>query len=262
MKLLWKNEMKRMFCEKEFWITLLLGCGIAVWHFIQHVYNVEMFALDVPENVFVCWMGASAYRMQSYWYYMIFPLLAVMPYVGSWYDDYHFGYVKNILLRCDRKHYFAAKGTAVFLSGGLSVTFPLVLNFLLTATKRPVLYPDPFTAIGPMSYCIGSEFYYTHPLLYTMLYLIFDFVMGGLIALAAGLLCMSVNYKFIALVLPYGVFYLLNCIGSISGTNIVAPNFFLVPGVGIESGLSLGMAVIFGIAVPVIYRWKGCTYEG
>ena len=262
MKSLWKNEMKRMLCEKEFWITMILGCGIAVWHFVQHVYNAEMFALDVPDNAYVCWMGANAYRMQSYWYYMIFPLLAVLPCVGGWYDDYHSGYVKSVLLKCDRKSYFTVKGMIVFLSGGLGVVIPLLLNFLLTATKRPMLYPDPFVAIGPQSYCLGSEFYYMYPLLYTLLYLMFDFAIGGFIAVGAMLLSVYVNYKFVALVIPYGLFYFLNCLGAILGTNIFTPNIFLIPGIGIESVVSLVMMAAFALLAILAYVWKGRTYEG
>ena len=262
MKSLWKNELKRMLCEKDFRITMVLGCGVAVWHFVQYVYCAEMFALEVPENAYVCWMGASAYRMQSYWYYMIFPLLAVLPYVGSWYEDYHSGYVKSVLLRCDRRSYFTVKGVVMFLSGGLGVTVPLLLNFLLTATRRPLLYPDPFIAIGPQSYCIGSELYYTRPMLYTLLYLMFDFVAGGLIAIGAMLLCTRVNYKFVALILPYGIFYLLNCLGTVLGTNIFAPNFFLIPGMGIENVSSLVMVTLFGVLILLTYVRRGNVYEG
>lgn len=261
MQTLLKNELKRMFLEKEFIITLLIGCGISIWHFYQYVYKMQLFELDVPDNLYVCWMGAGAYHMQSYWYYMIFPLLAVLPYVGSYFDDLRTGYVKSVLLRCNRKAYFGVKGIVTFLSGGISVTIPLLLNLILTATMRPALKPDPFVAIGPMTYCMGSEFYYTHPLLYTVLYLLFDFIAGGMIAVGAMLLCSRVNYKFLAFIIPYGIFYFLQCMGTIFDTNDFSPNAFLIPGVGIKGIGSIIMVAAYIGIVLIVYIRKGKKYE-
>lgn len=262
MKAIWKNEWNRVFFGKEFAVTMLIGGTIAIWHFLQYVYQMEWIEIDVPVNLYVSWMGANSYRMQSYWYYMIFPLLAVMPFVGKYYDDWHSGYVKNVLLRCSRKAYFKMEGTLAFLAGGIGVTAPLVLNLVLTAMVRPALRPDPYVAIGPLTYCYGSELYYAHPFIYTVLYLGFDFFVGGIIALAAMILCDYVNYKFVVLVIPYGIFYLLHCIGIVFGTNTFSPNAFLIPGIGIESVYSLVMVILVSVVVLFAYAWKGKKYEG
>ena len=131
MQTLLKNELKRMFLEKEFMVTLLIGCGIAIWHFYQYVYKMQLFELDVPDNLYVCWIGAGAYHMQSYWYYMIFPLLAVLPYVGSYFDDLRTGYVKSVLLRCNRKAYLAwtlygGRGIKAFPKTEFYLYYPIV----------------------------------------------------------------------------------------------------------------------------------------
>lgn len=261
MKSLLKNECRRIFSGIDIKVILILGCSIAFWHFYQNVYKVEPINLDLPANVYTNWLGAGAYRMQSYWYYFIFPLLAVLPFAGTFYDDLKSGYIKSVLLRCDRKTYFMGKGIAVFLSGGIGVTVPLIFNFILTATLRPATRPDPHIGIGPLTSYIGSELYYQHPFIYTMVYLMFDFAVGGIMAVGAMLLCYYVNYKFVALLLPYVLYYFLYCLSGIFNTTIYAPNFFLIPGMGIEKINSLIFVFVITGIILIAYIWKGKHYE-
>lgn len=256
-----KNECRRIFQEINFKVALIVGCGIAVWHFWQNVLTKDMEGWEIPQNVYVSWMGASSYMMQSYWYFLIFPLLAVIPFAGTFYDDLKSGYMKSVLLRCSRKEYFIGKGIAVFLSGGMCVTIPLILNFILTAMFRPLTLPDPYIAIGPLTAEMGSELYYLHPMLYTMIYLMFDFFVGGIIALSASVFCYRTNYKFVALFIPYIIYYFLYCIGGICNTNVYSPNYFLIPGMGIEKADSLILVLIITVTVLVTYLWKGKHYE-
>ncbi len=257
-----KNEWRRIFRGMNFKAALFFGCGIAVWHFWQNVWCMEMGEWELPQNVYVSWMGASSYRMQSYWYFLIFPLLAVIPFAGTFYDDLKSGYMKNVMLRCSRKTYFMGKGMAVFLSGGMCVTIPLVLNFILTAMFRPLTLPDPYVAIGPLTAELGSELYYIHPMVYTIIYLMFDFFVGGMLALSVSIFCYRANYKFIALLIPYVIFYFLYCLGGILNTSVYSPNYFLIPGMGIEKVDSLILILASSIIVLAIYHWKGKRYEG
>lgn len=261
MKALLKNECIRMFRGIDFKVSLLLGCGIAVWHFWQNILNQDMQLMEVPQNVYVSWIGASSYWMQSYWYFLILPLLAAIPFAGTFYSDLKNGYMKSVVLRCGRRNYFMGKGAVVFLSGGISVVVPLVLNFILTAMFRPMTLPDPLISIGPLTYQIGSSLYYLHPLLYTILYMVFDFFAGGILALSAAVFCYAANYKFIALLMPYIIYYLLFCLGGIFHTNAYSPNYFLIPGMGIESVNSIILVAVVTIIVVTVYVWKGKRYE-
>lgn len=256
-----RNELKRMFKGIECQAALCLGCGIAFWHFWQNVYQVEMMGLGPPESLYVCWIGAGSYAMQSYWYYLTLPLIAVLPYAGAFFDDLNSGYINNLLLRCSRKKYFQARGAAVFFSGGFSVTVPLLMNLLLTAAFRPAVGPFTYIGIGPSHGCIGSDFYYEHPLIYTGIYLVFDFAAGGVLALCAALLGHIVNHKAAALLIPYGIYYLLFYIGNILDTIVYSPNYFLIPGMGIQKIDSLFLTAATAAAVIVIYWKKGTKYE-
>lgn len=255
------NECRRMFRAMECRAALCLGCGIAFWHFWQNVYQVEMMGHGLPESLYASWIGAGSHAMQSYWYYLILPLLAVMPYGGAFFDDLHSGYARSLLLRCSRKTYFRARGMAVFFSGGFSVTVPLLLNFLLTAAQRPAAGPFPYIGIGPVSYCVGADFYYAHPLIYTGIYLMFDFAAGGILALSAALLGYVVNYRAAALLIPYGIYYLLFSLGNILDTIVYSPNYFLIPGMGIRKMDSIFLTAATAVAVTALYWHKGVRYE-
>lgn len=256
-----RNEIKRMLKGTEWKAALILGCGIAVWHFWQNVHQQKMMEISLPETVYAKWIGAGAYAMQSYWYFMVFPLIAVLPYAGAFFDDLKSGYIKSLLLRCSRKSYFLARGFAVFLSGGFAVTIPLVLNFLLTAAYRPAVGPFVYIGIGPVSYCMGADFYYSHPLAYIGIYLLFDFVAGGMFALGSALLGYIVSYRAMALLIPYGIYYLLFSIGNIVNTIVYSPNYFLIPGMGIQKIDSILMILAAAVLAAWIYLRKGARYE-
>lgn len=256
-----RNELKRMLRGTELKAALILGCGIAVLHFWQNVYQREMMNISMPETVYDKWIGAGAYAMQSYWYFMVLPLIAVLPYAGAFFDDRKSGYIKSVLLRCSRKVYFLTRGIAVFLSGGFTVTLPLILNFLLTAAYRPAIGPFPYIGIGPASYCIGSDFYYRHPLAYIGIYLLFDFVAGGTVALCSALLGYVVSYRALALFIPYGIYYLLFTIGNIVDTIVYSPNYFLIPGMGVQKINSILMVFAVTVLSALVYWKKGARYE-
>ena len=137
----------------------------------------------------------------------------------------------------------------------------MLLNFLLTAAQRPAAGPFPYIGIGPVSYCVGADFYYAHPLIYTGIYLMFDFAAGGILALSAALLGYVVNYRAAALLIPYGIYYLLFSLGNILDTIVYSPNYFLIPGMGIRKMDSIFLTVATAVAVTALYWHKGVRYE-
>lgn len=260
-KALLHNELNRMIRKKEFWAALAIGCGIAIWHFVQHVVPADIMGYGFPMSAYIRWMGADAYEMQSYWYYLILPLLAAFPYAGTFFSDLKTGYVNQIFLRGDKKEYFRAKFLTVFLSGGIVCVFPLILNFLLTATVCPLLYPDVNPGIGPNAYCFGSILFFTRPFFYWLIYLVFDFAMCGFFACAVLSLTFFVDFRLIALLLPFGIYYFLMCLGGMLGTEVLSANYFLISGEGVSSMISIiGSASICGI-IAIVYVLEAKRFE-
>lgn len=260
MRQILKNEMERMFFSLKFLIIVMLGCAIAVWFFYQNVLQRMAYIPNQPYGAYISWLGAGTYWMQSFWFFLIFPLLAVLPFAGSFYEDKKMGYLKQSLLRSSKKDYFLAKGITVFLSGGLSVAVPLIFSFLLTATKLPLLYPESYIGFGPTALSLDKIFY-MHPLLYTIGYLIFDFIMGGTIALLAMLITHWIPVKYVGLLLPFIVMYLLFMTDNFTGKSILSLNLMLAPGFGITSGISTILFVIIILGTMISFIWSSYRYE-
>lgn len=260
MRRLLKNELRKMFSSKYFWFVILLGCGITGWHFVQYVLPREINDA-MPDDVYKCWIGASSFKMQTYWYFLFLPLWAVMPYAGNYFEEQRDGYFKNIITKTTRKNWFTAKGIALWLSGGLGVTVPLIFNFLLTACRLPLLKPEPYNELGPNVSSLGVALYYEHPLIYTILFLMIDFMVGGCIALSVALLTNIVEYKFVALLIPYGFYYILYTVSMYMETTVIEPSYYLVPGNGFENVLSLGLLLGYCIIVIILYIGMAWKYE-
>lgn len=107
MKRLLKVELSRALISKAMMLSIVIGLAIIVSHIFQNVipwamsieeymaYNKPMFS---PANTFKLWIGENQ-AMQGYLYYMILPILAVIPFGDSFFTDRKGGYIKNVLIR-------------------------------------------------------------------------------------------------------------------------------------------------------------------
>lgn len=260
MKQILKNEFERMFFSLQFLVVVLIGCGIALWFFYQNIIERMVYIPNQPRSAYISWMGTHTFWMQSFWFFLIFPLLAVLSFAGSFYEDKKNGYIKQSLLRTSKKDYFLAKGITVFLSGSLSVTIPLIFSFVLTATKLPLLYPEEYFGYGPMALSL-DKFFYLHPMVYIIVYLIFDFIMGGIIALLAMILTYWIPVKYLGLLLPFIALYGLYMLSNFLGTDNFSINFMLIPEMGIHSIVSVIFIGVIVVGTILSFIWSAYRYE-
>lgn len=94
MKAIYKNELKRAFNTPGMKISPVIGSALAIWHVILVIIPINKFLISsaeffsgdplyIPEGLFNNWMGIALFPVQSYIFYMILPLLAVMPFGSS-----------------------------------------------------------------------------------------------------------------------------------------------------------------------------------
>jgi len=77
-------------------------------------------------------------------------------------SDIKSGIIKNYVTRTAKFNYLAAKYIAVFVTGGVAVVMPLLINYLTAITILPSLvWPVGVFASSPKS--IWSAIFYTHP---------------------------------------------------------------------------------------------------
>lgn len=213
-----KIELKRAFCNKWFFLSVLCGCVLTVsqvfgWlpdqlQLLEMRQQYEKYASIMPYTVFNTYIGLEAFTVQSTLFYLLLPILAVIPYAYSFLEDYKSGYLKNITLRTKKSNYMIGKCCAAFLSGGTAVVLPLLLNLLLMAMFFPSISPElgaysPFTV---NAWDLWNELFYSHPYGYIAAFLVLDFVYAGLFALLAVAVTYFIKKQFILLLVPFLVF--------------------------------------------------------
>lgn len=145
MKQMIKFEVKRMLRNPGFYIAMMIGLLISVVHWIVWVlpaargmdkYMSLDFALLYPPNLYNSWI-CEGNNMYSYLYLLILPILVTLPYAATFFSDVNNHLIEFICTRADKREYFYAKFTAVFLSGGIVSCVPLIFNILLCTAVVP-----------------------------------------------------------------------------------------------------------------------------
>ena len=195
-----RTELKKALCNRMLLLSLLIGCVLSLLHVWQIQGDVSPLIQDMKNmlsydpnyavsfdgvSLFIHWMAHSFLELGSSIFYFIWPLLAAIPYGCSYYQDRKSGLFNQMVSRCSVKQYYFSKFMAAFVSGGIVVSIPVLLNLLVNALFLPAIKPNP----GLPLYLIlnGQAFsalYYTHPWLHGLLWCGLDFLWGGI---AAGL---------------------------------------------------------------------------
>lgn len=230
-----KLEVYRAFHNPGFWIALAAGCFITVVHFFHQVlpkssnifYGLNM---HYPVTVFNSILPLDYVSFYADIYYYSVPLLIVLPFGVSYYQDIQSGYRKNICIKMNKKNYLAGKYLAVFLSAGTVCVLPLLLNLLLTTTVIPALIPQRGTALfGIFSWSFMSHLFYTKPFLYLFFYFLLDFVMAGALAWVALEVSSIVHNRYIVLFSPFVLFFMLQAVTEYAGYGNWNPFNILCP---------------------------------
>ena len=169
---IFKMEYKRAVRSRSTWISLGVGTAIAALHYFRNItpyvdiWLYENVKQRYPYQVFEAWIGGSVSHMEGMLYYIILPLLAVLPYSASFLQDIKSGYVKQIYTRAERKSYLLAKFSIVFLAGGIAAVIPLLLNFMLCMMSLPMLLPQNVQGTFINANVLWYGIYETKPVLY------------------------------------------------------------------------------------------------
>ena len=155
-------------------------------------------------STFAGWIGIETYSSGYSLFFFAFPLLVCIGYGWSFRQEMDNGYINQIVSRVGKKRYYASKYVSTFLSGGIILTLPLLLNLLLRMTYTNLALPDPvYTYFNMGNRNFLGPLFFTHPLWFCFLYMLTDFVFGGALAC----LCMTFSYfikgRVLALPIPF-----------------------------------------------------------
>lgn len=264
MKRLILNECRRTIFSKGMLASLIIGLAIIGWHLYQHVWGPGITEENIfcPESVFYRWIGASSFPMQSYLYYLIIPLLAVLPGGSTYFEDVKSGYLQNIYTRTERRKYLVAKYISVTVAGGMAVLVPLIIDLYATCMRFPALKPEPIMSFGPSFVTsLGYEMYYNHTWIHSIIFLLFDFWFAGAIVGISLITTYFTEYKFAVLITPFVCYYFVYSMNNLFSEKIFSPNLFLIPGFSNNNIIAPLISSFLLILIAVFFLWKGNRYE-
>lgn len=237
--MIWKGiklEFYRAFHNIWYVASLLVATAIAlVQFFTQVIPKTQVIgsgeSIDYPHSVFNSSLMFQMGSFYSYIYYFSIILLATVPYATSYFTDMKDGYIKNVSTRMNTTGYLAGKYLAVFVSAGSICVIPLILNTYLTAMVLPSLTPEVATALFAVSNngSFAKELFFTYPYVYTLLYLVIDFVMTGLFACLALVISRIVNNRYIVMFFPFIVFLVLQTVTFYTPLALFGPYVIMDP---------------------------------
>ena len=248
MKQVFKIELHRAFTCRGMKLSLLIGGAIAVYFCITEAIPVskdiarmlspEMLAnpktaMYYPDFLYYVWLGGSYFRTApETLYFVIFPILAVLPFGDSLLMDQKDGYIKNACLHVKKSHYFAAKYTAVFASGGAAVMLPLLFSFMLSCMLLPAVTPQVTSPNMSVirEYSSFPWLYYNMPMSFIGVYMLIYFALGGLLACLGAVVTAHVGYRFLVLVTPLILYMFANSMFQLLGLRDWQPTNFLISG--------------------------------
>lgn len=145
------------------------------------------------KTVYTGWIGAEINSPVVMQFFFMLPLLAMLPSGMSLSNEMKSGYVKHIIPKCGRKNYIISKLAASFIAGGSIVALSLLSSVLIVSLFLPAVAPKVINNIYfPVLHGdVFSVTAYSKPMLFIFLYVLLDFIFGGLFA------CLPVAAAFI-----------------------------------------------------------------
>jgi len=265
-----KIEVWKAFHNSLFWMAILVGSMIAVleafltwtvvWPMMQNIVTMDIGRNFRGLSLFYEWMGVVSLRFSSALYYLVWPVLGALPFGWSFWKEKNDGITNQVVLRGGRKNYLNAKMTAVFVTGGICVMWPLLLNLMLEAMFLQASMPNVLHEISAVSngYFL-SKLYYAHPWIYCLCWCVVVFFVGG----AAASLCFVAGSRvklFVMVVLiPYFIYMAItiacNLTGQIEAVKI-APIHLVNAAIGMNPWIILLETLLFtGIAYAFGYYY-------
>lgn len=258
-----KAEIKRAFLSRGMFVAVAAAIICILYKNIDYYIKlieyrnaIQPGAVGVELNrqtFYSLWIVGNFFTPASVYIFYFMGLIAVVPYGVSYYRDKRNGIIKNMSIRAGKKSYLRAKFIAVFLSGGIAVLIPVLLDFMLTKIWIPhdFVYM-PFTVLNSRS--MWGVFMIDHIYISAVLTMTAWFVFGGTLATVALLVSVFVNDFFTIQLTPFFLMILLMYIPDLLPESIKKyfPYYFLSvfgdgnPIMGILISLTAVM-VMFGI---------------
>ena len=219
-----RTELRKALTNKMLYIAIMFGIVICGMDVFDNALKIQEFDQRISDalayggtgrtshtgySLFYLWMGMTPMTQGSNWFCLIWPVLAAMAYGWSYADERRSGLFNQIASRGNPRRYYIAKYAAVFISGGLAVAIPVLLNLLVNALVCPFDYISPsFGLVQNINFM--SALFYQNPWGYGLLWCGMTFLCGGIAACLCFIAGTKLRYGFMTILVPYGIYLLLD----------------------------------------------------
>lgn len=225
MKILLKNELKRAFKNKWFYITIAIGIMIVMYDMCVERIPIRQ-AMDVYintdnytiPNLYNSWMELSRGTARNLLHY-IYPLLVCIPYAITMYTDVKTKYMYNIIIRIDKKKYFISKLIVQFLVGFAVVIIIMTASFVLTAAILPAGVPFFGLNYTVGGRCVLSVAFYTNPLAISLLVIILDSIIFATIGCISYVFAYILDNGIMVIVSAFTLYFFEMVVSPLIGNN-------------------------------------------
>lgn len=190
-----KIEFQKLKASRLLWMALAVGIvigGLQIFKNVTWVGHVLKYSYDDVHpsglssiSLLIRWIGSDNYTALGRLFFMLLPLLAAMPYGTSSFEEYKSGYAFQLISRCGKRKYMAAKLIVAFISGAVVIGVPMLLNLMLNAMVCPLGSVHVVSMMGVWQGSFFSKLFYTQPIVYMVLQLLLGMAWGGICALMA-----------------------------------------------------------------------------
>lgn len=136
-------------------------------------------------------------------FYFILPILSCLVGSDVMAQDMRSKEFINILSRVNKKKYFLCKAVLSFVSAGIVMIIPFLLDFIVKLATYPANLPSVTWGASFYDVMGMSDIFVYNPMLYTILAILFTFLFSGLLGLVGFSISLFTNKKLIITSVPF-----------------------------------------------------------
>lgn len=222
-----KTELWKATHNPMFYAALAIGCLIALVNVLENKMTADQLRpLILSEDhvgsrspwgfsLFLLWLPVNTVSYGTMLYCVVWPILAAMPYGWSYLRERKSGLYLQTSVRTGRMGNFVAKYAAAFVSGGIAVAVPILLNLLASAMICPYVLPNIMRYVQIGDGYFLSELYFTAPWAYALIWCGVVFLMGGAAAGLCFLVGAGLRLRIMTMLVPFAILMILDGINFV-----------------------------------------------
>ena len=187
----------RLAKKRNFYLALFFGIAISIMYIVNDVYPYR--DVKYGHSVYDIWMGGYTGSIFATLYYLVLPILVVVPMADTYLIDRKNGFYEFIKSRKRKNEFFWGLYLCNFIAGGTVAAVPLMCNiyicFLLIQDKKlDMVVGETHNVTLYGREVLFTTIYFEHPMIHILITIFLIFTIGGVIAsLALAFSCLIKN---------------------------------------------------------------------